>query len=134
MESNRDRRLGIIRIAIRIADIEVLVNELRQAFDASTKEGQEVKELIEKNLDDLAEFHRLPQADSFKQLVERYDRKKYRDMLRAGEVEKVVQLVNSSNGERLASLVALAAFHSQDYLPSIKEGSAHCSRQEAVRL
>lgn len=45
-------------------------------------------------------------------------------MLRAGELEKVVQLVEASTGSRTSDLVAHAAFESEDYLPPIKEAAA----------
>lgn len=112
-----------MRIAIKHADVEVLVEEMSKALQADHQEVIEIQSEIEKHLADIADHHRLPHAESFKHLVEMYDRRRYYDMLRAGEVDKVVELVNKAKGTRTAKLVAAAAFESHDYLPSIKEGA-----------
>lgn len=111
-----------VHIAIKHADIEVLVEEFSKARQAGHQEVLEIQSEIEKHLDDIADLHRLPHAESFKQLVEMYDRRRYYDMLRAGQVDKVIELVKKAKGTRSAKLVASAAFESHDYLPSIKEG------------
>lgn len=98
--------------AISRGDLETLFQEYRKSLTEAG--GEQVKEMIEAQVNHTARMAGLPSAASFKELMESYDRREYRRALEEEDVEGITKLIRTSYGRRTALLMEEALSETAD--------------------